>query len=94
MIHISQQAELHLMKLKDLCVGAELSQGLSAKPAVPAIAFLSRAALLTVLVGQVDLLSGGKVFSSCWSKEYLHVSAFIFQGHSELRCCSLFPWIM
>lgn len=60
MIHISQQAELHLMKLKGLCVGAELSQGLSAKPAVPAIAFLCRAALLTVLVGQMDLLSGGK----------------------------------
>lgn len=88
MIHISQQAELHLMKLKDLCVGAELSQGLSARLAVPAIAFLCRTALLTVLVGQVDLLSGGKVFSSCWSKEDIHVSAFIFQGRGEPRFCS------
>lgn len=88
MIHISQQDELHLIKLKDLCVGGELSQGLSAKPADPAIAFLCRAALLTVLVGQLDLISGAKVFSSCWSKEDFHVSAFIFQGHSEPRFCS------
>lgn len=88
MIHISQQAELHLMKLKNLCVGAERSQGLSVKPAVPAIALLCRAALLTVLVGQVDPLSGGKIFSSRWSKADFHVSAFIFQGHSELRFCS------
>lgn len=86
MIHIRQQAELHLMK--DLCVGAELSQGLSAKPAVPAIAFCCRAASLTVHVGQVDLLSGEKVLSSCCSKEDFLVSAFIFQGHSELRFCS------
>lgn len=87
MIHISQQAELHLMKLKDLCVGAELSQGLYAKSAVPAMAFLCRAALLTVLVGQVDLLSDGKVFSSCWNKGDFHVSEFVSQGHSGMRFC-------
>lgn len=94
--HVIQKAELHVIPLRALCVGAELSEGTSralSRASTPWCSFLCSAALFTVLPCQVNILPGGEVCSSCWRREDFHISAFIVQGQSGLRFHSWFPWV-